>query len=235
MVWIRVSKLTEKKQKVSKNSQKKLLKKMAKNSLKKITEKNHWKKSLEKKITGKKITEKKSLKKITEKKSLKKFKRIWSVFKLSKNLTIMYFVIVVAFWGHPLYWEVNKRQGLQWQSENKRHFCETGKVSTVFPRFFFAFKRKNRESEGRTSKSWLLSFNVGQFWRIFGQIAILELLSRKTRENSWKCWKRPGIWRFHEKFSSIWRFFSNFELRPSKLTKNSPIWRCFSGKFFSKL
>ena len=102
----------KKKQKVSKNSQKKLLKKMAKNSLKKIT----------------------------EKKSLKKFKRIWSVFKLSKNLTIMYFVIVVAFWGHPLHWEVNKRQGLQWQSENKRHFCETGKVSTVFPCFFFAFR-----------------------------------------------------------------------------------------------
>ena len=44
---------------------------MAKNSLKKITEKNHWKKSL------------------------KKFKRIWSVFKLSNNLTIMYFQILL--------------------------------------------------------------------------------------------------------------------------------------------
>ena len=81
--------------------------------------------------------------------------------------------------ARPLYWEVNKLERLQWQSENKRHFCETGKVSTVFPRFFFAFKRKNRESEGRTSKSWLLSFNVGQFWRIFGQIAILELWVEK--------------------------------------------------------
>ena len=62
----------KKKQKVSKNSQKKLLKKMAKNSLKK----NHWKKSLEKK----------SLKKITEKKSLKKnhWKKITK--KIQKNL-----------------------------------------------------------------------------------------------------------------------------------------------------
>ena len=50
MVWIRVSKLTEKKQKVSKNSPKKLLKKMAKNSMKKITEKNHWKKKITEKI-----------------------------------------------------------------------------------------------------------------------------------------------------------------------------------------
>ena len=180
MVWIRVSKLTEKNKKSQKILKKIYWKKWPKihwkKSLKKITEKNHWKK----KSLEKKITEKKSLKKITEKKSLKKFKRIWSVFKLSKNLTIMYFVIVVAFWGHPLYWEVNKRQGLQWQSENKRHFCETGKVSTVFPRFFFAFKRKNRESEGRTSKSWLLSFNVGQFWRIFGQIAKFLKMLKKT-------------------------------------------------------
>ena len=189
---------------------------MAKNSLKKITEKNHWKKSLEKKITGKKITEKKSLKKITEKKSLKKFKRIWSVFKLSKNLTIMYFDIVVAFWGHPLYWEVNKRQGLQWQSENKRHFCETGKVSTVFPRFFFAFKRKNRESEGRTSKSWLFSFNVGRFWRI----------SNLDRQNWPKIRQFDVVFRVnssvsfnHEEFSISFQFdefFSTFELSPVK-------------------
>ena len=128
--------ISEKKQKVSKNSQKKITEKNGQ----KFTEKNHWKKSLEKKITEKNHWKKNHWKKSLKKKSLKKFKRIWSVFKLSKNLTIMYFVIVVAFWGHPLYWEVNKRQGLQWQSENKRHFCETGKVSTVFPRFFFAFR-----------------------------------------------------------------------------------------------
>ena len=194
----------------------------------KILKKNYWKKWP--KIHWKKITEKNHWEK-----SLKKFKRIWSVFKLSKNLTIMYFVLVVAFWGHPLYWEVNKRQGLQWQSENKRHFCETGKVSTVFPRFFFAFKRKNRESEGRTSKSWLLSFNVGQFWRIFGQIAILELLSRKTRKILENVEKDREFDVFTKNSRQFGDFFRISNLAQSKLTKKSPIWRCFLGKFFSKL
>ena len=126
--------------------------------------------------------------------------------------------VLSVFWGRPpLCWEVNKRQGLQWQSENKRHFCETGKVSTVFPRFFSRhFNEKIAKVKGGQAKVGFLASTWADF-----DVFLVKL--QFWSENSWKCWKSAGIWRFHEKFSSIWRIFSNFELRPSKLTKNSPI------------
>ena len=128
----------------------------------------------------------------------------------SKSFHILSFWVLLllslwAFWAHPLYWEVNKDQRLQVKSENRTDICGTDKYQQFYHVFLRILTKKNRDSEGKTSQSWLFSFNLGRFWRI---LVKLQFWSFRVEKLAKKLWPRKIpvnlTWIWHEIFRKLW-------------------------------